>query len=421
MSTAVVLAVLLGYAVLTAFVEERWAWSLFQAGIFVLAGWRAVRPPRFHAHPALALLAAAAAWPFIQLALGTSVSRAATFSEGLNWCTFVLVFALSCEALAEPEARRWFLGAMATFGMFLAFLAALQKYSYGGKIFWLFESRYQEGVLGPLVNRGQFAAWVELLLPVALYLAATGRRLRPLFGCAAVVLFSSVIASASRAGSVLVCGEVVVVAAAVAARRAAPRRALGLAVLQFAVLAAAATAIVGWQGLETRWLSREPEAVRMDAVRASLEMVRDRPWLGSGLGTWPTVYPRYAGFDAGVFVNQAHNDWAQWAAEGGLPFVLFLAVFAVLLCKPAVQSIYGVGTVAFLLHAFVDYPMQQRPALAAWFFAIAAAVMAWRKRRTPAYDGPLRGTGPGSLGLAGGNPAGLQAPGPAAPSRPLQR
>jgi len=421
MSMAAALAALLGYAVLTIWVEERWGWCLFQAGIFALAAWRAVRPPRFHARLALAPLAAAAVWPFVQLALGTSVSRAATWSEALNWCTFFLVFALCCEAFAEPAVRRWFLGAITTFGVFLAFLAALQKYSSGGRIFWLFQSPYNEGVLGPFVNHGQFAAWVELLLPVALYLAASGRRLRPLYGCAAAVLFSSVVASASRAGFVLVSGEMVVVLAAVAARRAAPRKALGLAALQIVVLAAVASAIAGWQDLEARLELRQPDAVRMDAVRASLEMVRDKPWMGSGLGTWPAVYPRYAGFDAGVFVNQAHNDWVQWAAEGGLPFALFLAVFAVLLWKPAVQSIYGVGTVAFLLHAFVDYPMQQRPALAAWFFAVAGAAMAWQKRRTPAYDGSLRGTGPGSLGLARGDPAGLQTPGAAAPSRPLRR
>ena len=49
MSAAMALAALLGYAVLTIWVEERWAWSLFQAGIFALAAWRAVRPARFTA------------------------------------------------------------------------------------------------------------------------------------------------------------------------------------------------------------------------------------------------------------------------------------------------------------------------------------------------------------------------------------
>ncbi len=379
------LAVLLCLGILTIWLEERWAWSLFQAGIFALAAWRTVRQPRVPvrlALAALAALAAAAVWPFVQLAAGTSVSRAGTWTQGLNWCTFVLVFALSCEIFAEDGARRWFLGFIAGFGTILAFVSTLQNYSSQGKIFWLFPSGYDRDVLGPFVSRNQFAAWVELLLPVALYLALTGRRLRTLYGCAAAVLFSSVIASASRAGFVLSCGEVLVVMAAATARRAAPRKALALAALQFLVLALGAAAIVGWQGLEVRLESGRSEVVRLDAVRASVHMVRDRPWAGSGLGTWPMMYPRYAGFDAGVYLNQAHNDWVQWAAEGGLPFVLLLAVFALLLWKPAVQSIYGVGTVAFLLHAFVDYPMQQRPALAAWFFALAGAAMTWPASRS---------------------------------------
>ena len=88
------------------------------------------------------------------------------------------------------------------------------------------------------------------------------------------------------------------------------------------------------------------------------------------------MYPRYAGLDTGVVVNQAHNDWAQWAAEGGLPFLVVMILFAGLLCKPAFRSIYGLGVAAVLLHALVDYPMQQRPALAAWWFAMAGAVCA---------------------------------------------
>jgi O-antigen ligase len=53
----------------------------------------------------------------------------------------------------------------------------------------------------------------------------------------------------------------------------------------------------------------------MDAVRASLAMIHDRPWIGSGLGTWTRMYPRYAGLDKGVTVNQAHNDWAQMGSR----------------------------------------------------------------------------------------------------------
>ena len=169
---------------------------------------------------------------------------------------------------------------------------------------------------------------------------------------------------------------------ALTARHAVSRRAVALWAVRFGCFAAIAIAVVGWQGLRDRRWTPGAEAVRVDAVRASLAMVRDRPWLGSGLGTWQRMYPRYAGLDTGEAVNQAHNDWAQWAAEGGLPFLLLLAVFSLLCCKKAVPSIYGLGAVAFLLHGLVDYPMQQRPVLAAWFFVMAGAVAARSSDRT---------------------------------------
>lgn len=370
------------YGVLTLSVEERWAWSAFQIGICLLACWRLTQPYRPRAPLSLAALTFASVWPLIQLALGTSVSRGDTWIAALNWSTFLLVFALASEVLSEPGARRWFLAAVSIFGMLLAAIATVQKYSSGGRVFWIFQSEFYSDVLGPFLNRNQFAAWIELLLPVSLYLAITNRRLRPLFGVATATMFSSVVASASRAGFLLVCVEVLAVIVAIAAYRAAPRRALAIVAVEFVALAGIGVAAAGWQGLQGRLEAMQPEILRVDAFRASGLMVRDRPWAGSGLGTWATMYPRYATFDTGLFMNQAHNDWLQWAAEGGVPFVFFLAVFAVLLCKPAVRSIYGVGTVAFLMHAFIDYPMQQRPALAAWFFAMAGATIAWRSDRS---------------------------------------
>jgi O-antigen ligase len=97
---------------------------------------------------------------------------------------------------------------------------------------------------------------------------------------------------------------------------------------QFACFAAIAIAVVGWQDLRDRLGAPGTEELRVDAVRASLAMIHDRPWMGSGLGTWTRMYPRYASLDTGQTVNQAHNDWAQWAAEGGLPFLLVMILFA---------------------------------------------------------------------------------------------
>jgi hypothetical protein len=158
--------------------------------------------------------------------------------------------------------------------MIVAAAAVLHYYSSARKIFWLFPSGYTEGVLGPFVNRNQYAAWVELLLPAALYLAATARR-RALYGAAAAILLGSVIAGASRAGSALAVGEVLAVALALAARQANPRRAVALWTAQFACFAAIAIAVVGWQGLRDRLGASGTEVLRMDAVRASLAMVHE--------------------------------------------------------------------------------------------------------------------------------------------------
>ncbi len=88
--------------------------------------------------------------------------------------------------------------------------------------------------------------------------------------------------------------------------------------------------------------------------------------------TWPETYPGYARFDDGRFVNEAHNDWIQWASEGGLPFLAIMFGIAAWSVKPALRSLWGLEILSVWLHALVDYPMRQRPALAAFFFALVA-------------------------------------------------
>lgn len=372
------LGVLLAWGVASLWIGERWAWAAFQAGIFALAAWRLLlrRPVQMAA--ASLPLAAAALWPLGQLFFRTTIYPAATWSAALDWGAFLVVFLLARELLGDSAARAWFLPGAVLFGMAVAIAGTVGDSACPGKVFCVFESGFSRDVIGPFVNRNQYCAWVELLLPISLYLAAIERRRRVLFAAAAAVLAASAVASASRAGIVLVGAEIAAVALALVARNRSARRGLAWGIAHFLALAAIAIALVGWQEAVARWRNSGPEVLRQDALRASAQMIQTHPWAGSGLGTWSRVYPRYATVDQGLFLNQAHNDWAQWTAEGGLPFFFFLFFFAALLWKPAIRSIYGIGMVAFLLHALVDYPLQQRPALAAWFFCLAGVVCARR-------------------------------------------
>jgi O-antigen ligase len=149
-------------------------------------------------------------------------------------------------------------------------------------------------------------------------------------------------------------------------------------------------AVAGWDVIWKRLQEPNPYAVRKDFLLSSLEMVRDRPLTGFGLGTWSEVYPGFARFDDGLFANQAHNDWAQWAAEGGIPFFLLMVGVVAVVVRPAFRSLWGLGLLAVFAHCLVDYPMQQRPALAAFFFALVGIVSAYGGKSDQATPKALR-------------------------------
>ena len=190
--------------------------------------------------------------------------------------------------------------------------------------------------LGPFVYKNQFAAYVESVLGLAIAAAIQDRRRSFAWLLVASALFASVVAAGSRAGSILCLAELILLPAIAFTRGWISGRSLirvaALAVLTGGVL----VAVAGWETTWRRLQEPNPYSLRADLLRSSIDMARDRPLAGFGLGTWSTAYPAYARYDDGSFVNQAHNDWVQWAAEGGLPFLVLMAPW--LRCWPGPQS-----------------------------------------------------------------------------------
>jgi hypothetical protein len=275
--------------------------------------------------------------------------------------------------LQSPQRQSVLLKAMTWVGGSLAFLSILQWYSGNGAIFWLVETRYDYHVLGPFLNRDQYAAFIELLLPAALTRAICGDRIR--LACAGVsgIMFASVVVSGSRAGTVLVFLEIVAISAlAIVFRLSRGRR---VALVAAAVLCCAPVA--GWHYIRERFQDADPFAVRRELALSTVQMIRARPAAGFGLGTWPSVYPAFAIIDPpGIRMNRAHNDWLEWAAGGGVAFAAVLLVVAVLSVRSGVRTLWGLGVPVVLVHALVDFPMH-KPALACLaFFLLGAAARA---------------------------------------------
>jgi len=286
------------------------------------------------------------------------------------------VFVLAWE-MSDRERRERFLTAVLWFGTALAAISMLTVFSSpSGIAFWIFDAGSDRRTLGPFVYYNQYAAFIEAVLPIALVRAILDSRRRVLYCVICALLLASVVAGGSRMGTILCLLEVVVIPlVALSQRLISPRTAARVLLLSLSTLVVLG-AVAGWDIIWKRLQEEHPYALRQNFLLSSMEMVREHPLTGFGLGTWSEVYPGFARFDDGLFANQAHNDWAQWAAEGGIPFFLLMVGVAGLAVRPAFRSLWGLGLLSVFLHCCIDYPMQQRPVLAAFFFAMLGVLMA---------------------------------------------
>lgn len=385
------LAALLSYALLTIWIEERWAWALAQSAVFIfIIGWAAGQlrsPSPVRGSLWLWPLCAIPLWGLTQLATRRTVYRWGTWNAALNWTTWLALFFLALQLFQNPSARHWFLRFAVYFGFGLSVLSTVQMYTSGGRFFWLFPSGYHDFVMGPFVNQNQYAAFLEMILPVALWKGLSGRRQAFAHFAMAAAMLASVIATASRAGTVLVCVEVAAVLLLAWWRGAVSPTTVARGFVAFAAITVLFTSIVSWQALRRRLDEPDPYAGRREFVMSSRDMLRERPAIGFGLGNWARAYPRFALFDNGSYINQAHNDWVQWAVEGGVPFLAILLSLVAMAVPAAVRSVWGIGLLSVWAHCLVDYPLQQRPGVGAWFFVLLGVLAA--RQRTARSRNPV--------------------------------
>lgn len=310
-------------------------------------------------------LAAIILWGVIQELTNQTVYRFQTWLAILYWAANATAFFLAVQLFRAPGQRERFLRLLVYFAFGVSLISITQYFTSPGKIYWLFPTKYGH-VLGPFIYKNQYAAFIELILPIALYYSR-----RSIFhAAAAAVMFATVMASLSRAGAVLVLAELVILI------RVRDRKKLALVMALCLIF----TAVAGWTLTWARFFDREPLDLRVQFLRSSWQMLRDRPWTGFGLGTWRTAYPAYARIDNGLIANRAHSDWMEWAVEGGLPFLGLMATIFVWTAPRAIRSVWGIGLLAVFLHSLVDYPARE-PALAVLLFALLGLLAASERER----------------------------------------
>lgn len=370
------------FAVLTLWVPGYWPVAVFQVWVFGLAVIvlsRGVRNSILLSVPCLAL-AAVTLWGLIQLAAGATGVVYETKLATLKWASVFASFVVASHVLVHTSSRDWFRRFMVVFATVVAIQATFQTFTDRGNVFWMFRADPRYMMMGPIIYHNHFAAFVEAVLPIALYEGFQTRRHGLPYFVAAAILMGSVIVSASRSG-VIICVAEVLLVFILMWRRGSQQPETRRHLLQSAAVIGVAVIIMGWQSAANRFQMDDPFTIRRELAQSTVQMIKERPLTGFGLGTWPSAYPRFAVIDIGLIANRAHSDWLEWAAEGGVVFAALFAILAFWSVRPALETVWGVGILGVFAEAAIDYPFS-RPALAAWALLLAAMMVARESARS---------------------------------------
>jgi O-antigen ligase len=299
----------------------------------------------------------------------------------LFWFTCAMIALVATQLFQSAQAAALFRFWLMLFGGAVCLLDLLEQASRTNLYYWAIPSKFH-AVFGPFAYWNNFAQFAELAVPITLWAGLSKRHSSPApYLLLGAVEIGAVVASGSRAGTLLVLGELLAVIGLAYARRQDRRLLLG-AMLAF-VMSVFFVYAAGFDVLIAKLQQNDQLAVRRSINQSSLEMIRERPLTGWGLETYVPVYRMFAHYDDGTYVNRAHNDWLQWAAEGGIPFAALMLALFVWTLRPAVQSVWGIGLIAICLHALVDYPFA-RLGVCGWYFALAPMLAAQvdERRRT---------------------------------------
>jgi len=329
-----------------------------------------------------------------------SVDREATLSGFLRQCALASVFFCVLAIAGSRERLRVLLIVLFAVG-FIEALYGLIVYVGGGEL-GLWDPGHEAGtVSGTYVNQNHFAGLMELTIPVAMglvimshepYERGTGRRALLRWGFSMMsgqqgilhfgllVMFGALILSTSRGAVGSLASALVIGVLIAASRRGAGARELriGLTAVALVVLA------VAWLGVGN--LSSKLESTGLASDRAEIRelsymMIDDSPIVGTGVGTYRWVLPRYKDdrFGSG-FYEHAHNDYLEVLGEQGV-FGLLLLSIALGLIGVKILGAYRrdqdpvirgalfsavVGCTSLLIHGLVDFNLQI-PANALYF------------------------------------------------------
>ena len=339
---------------------------------------------------------------------------------GLALFVALALFVLGSARLISIRGARGLAEALAIIGVILALTGIIQQPMFTGKIYGFWTPRDSSSAFGPFVNKNHFAGWMLMTLPVTIGLlgGAVARGMRGvkatwrdrvlwlsspdasrliLLAAAAGVMALSLVLTLSRSGIAAMAAAVGITGVvALRRQRTATRRAIATSYLTLLIVVT-----IGWVGVDAlvaRFTNADWTELndRRGAWADAIGVISDFPLVGAGLDTYGVATLLYQRHDLSHYYAEAHNDYLQLAAEGGLlltiPAVLCVATFAAAVRRrfsdETSATAYWIrvgavtGLTAIALQETVDFSLQM-PGNAALFATLCGIALHATPGRRP--------------------------------------
>jgi O-antigen ligase len=243
-------------------------------------------------------------------------------------------------------------------------------------------------------NHNHMAGYLEMAIPLLLGLFLLEYRGGRLFLIIylALLLFSALILSLSRGGWVSsLIGLAFMFIALLSSKHFRRKKLLIGSIAGFIILAMiilASTPVVERIMTVAEQEEEASFASRMIAWKGVLKMIEDYPLLGSGPGTFATVFTQYQPPGLAAYYNMAHNDYLHFISEIGLVLVVIIIWMGISLYRKGFEKLKNpsrlvrattlgamTGITAILIHSIVDFNLHI-PANAILFTILVAIVIA---------------------------------------------
>lgn len=324
-----------------------------------------------------------------------SLDPYSTQTTALHILSLGVFLSITLSLLTSAKRLQRIVSVITIFGFIFAFFAILQSVLSPNKIYGIYEVRFG-APFGSFVNRHNFAAYMEMTLALPLGLLFVGgihKDKRLLYFTAIGLMGIALLLSGSRGGFVAFLAQVIFLVILTTETKSYNQIALKV-VLTIALVAAvvAGSFFVGGDSSLTRFAetaaSDNFSTDRTQIWRVTLEIIKNNPVFGAGIGAFGVAYTKYDPNSGLERVEQAHNDYLQIVADAGIIGLLIGLFFLYRLFKTGWQhakteNVFRRGVVvgalsgcfAILVHSVFDFVLHTT-AVSLLFLTLVALVAA---------------------------------------------